>query len=761
MKRKLLILTIAIIALLPLGCSSCDSGEDTVGLPDITNGESPNNLSAYANIPEGYVSRRIPAHHELLYAETVHENSIFYISYEEEQAVIVEINLLEPDIPHITPFAISPEQKVMYMTIGDDGSINILTYLYRDETASVYLDTIWMRVVRSANTLVPHEARLGEHFQADGWQHVTGFEISDSGKTYVSIGYDVYIFDAGEDFSTVSLASQITCGGIITRLFKDSTGVIYAAWFHETSLTVAAIDEEAGSLVDSHIVPFHTTFLGGGSSIIGSRDSIFLADGTMGYDYNLHTKSMTELFNWFDTGLFVTHNNTVFPSTDGHVILSARSDYFTAATLDFWLIRPQTEEDIIADSGEQTVISHAGLPSGEGDITLGTFGRNFGSDRAIQMAIIAFNQANPDSKIEIIDYGFEDTGLFQLNTDILRGNCPDILLVPLELSYGLYSQKGLFLDLLPYLENDPGFDWDDYQENIIRAYIEDGKLSAIPVSFSLTGMRGTTAELNGRTEWNLSEMVAFADRFPGSNLINRPTKAEALFICLEANGEHIVDWATEDGAFNRDLFIQILEFANRFHDADRIDVNSILADWEERVADDDLKLLHGGVSVVSTQRALTIFGEPITHIGYPSEKGSGFIIRSSNALAIKKDTEHGGTAWRFIQYLLSDSFQSSEEMGYLPVKKDSLDRKIEHDRIAMGSVGGAGGPTIDLRGATDEEIKEMRQILDTANKIRVYDLQIDAIIKEEADTYFSGQKTITEVADIVANRVGIYVKEAR
>jgi hypothetical protein len=52
-------------------------------------------------------------------------------------------------------------------------------------------------------------------------------------------------------------------------------------------------------------------------------------------------------------------------------------------------------------------------------------------------------------------------------------------------------------------------------------------------------------------------------------------------------------------------------------------------------------------------------------------------------------------------------------------------------------------------------------LLDTASEIRVYDQQIDLIIKEEASAYFSGNKSVETVADIIENRVGIYVKEIK
>jgi hypothetical protein len=103
-------------------------------------------------------------------------------------------------------------------------------------------------------------------------------------------------------------------------------------------------------------------------------------------------------------------------------------------------------------------------------------------------------------------------------------------------------------------------------------------------------------------------------------------------------------------------------------------------------------------------------------------------------------------------------------MGSMPVLKDSLEAEIERSRELSGThdmAGSATDNTTELRTATDEEVAKFREVLDTASKIRVSDMQIDAIIMEEAGAYFSGQKTVAEVADIVENRVGIYVKEMK
>ena len=103
--------------------------------------------------------------------------------------------------------------------------------------------------------------------------------------------------------------------------------------------------------------------------------------------------------------------------------------------------------------------------------------------------------------------------------------------------------------------------------------------------------------------------------------------------------------------------------------------------------------------------------------------------------------------------------------GY-PVKRRFIEATLEHAKRDGGiqGFGNSGGDfyfSVDIHPVTDEEIEQFLNVLDAVNEIRVYDQTIDRIIKEEAAAYFSGQKPVEAVADIIENRVGIYVREIK
>ena len=60
---------------------------------------------------------------------------------------------------------------------------------------------------------------------------------------------------------------------------------------------------------------------------------------------------------------------------------------------------------------------------------------------------------------------------------------------------------------------------------------------------------------------------------------------------------------------------------------------------------------------------------------------------------------------------------------------------------------------------TQEEVDQLVEMLKTFKNVVRYDDTLINIISEEAEPYFNGQKTAGEVAQIIQNRVQIYLRE--
>ncbi len=68
---------------------------------------------------------------------------------------------------------------------------------------------------------------------------------------------------------------------------------------------------------------------------------------------------------------------------------------------------------------------------------------------------------------------------------------------------------------------------------------------------------------------------------------------------------------------------------------------------------------------------------------------------------------------------------------------------------------------IEIYAATEEDIAAVKKLIESADTMYQYDEQIMNIISEETGAFFEGQKRAKDAADIIQNRVQIYVNENR
>ena len=72
-----------------------------------------------------------------------------------------------------------------------------------------------------------------------------------------------------------------------------------------------------------------------------------------------------------------------------------------------------------------------------------------------------------------------------------------------------------------------------------------------------------------------------------------------------------------------------------------------------------------------------------------------------------------------------------------------------------------GLPAVRLRNATREEVDRFEALLNRTERINLYDENIYNIAYEVAEVYFAGDKTLDEAAQLIQDRVTLYLDEGR
>ena len=81
--------------------------------------------------------------------------------------------------------------------------------------------------------------------------------------------------------------------------------------------------------------------------------------------------------------------------------------------------------------------------------------------------------------------------------------------------------------------------------------------------------------------------------------------------------------------------------------------------------------------------------------------------------------------------------------------------EVSHDSLFLG------GKEIEIPNTTQADIDKVLKILESVDSSSVVDENITKIVTEETGAFFEGQKSALETAQIIQNRVKVYIAETK
>lgn len=413
-------------------------------------------------------------------------------------------------------------------------------------------------------------------------------------------------------------------------------------------------------------------------------------------------------------------------------------------------------------------------------------------DYNLRSQIVKFNKSNPDYRIVVKDYSEYATdddynaGLTKLNTEIISGNVPDILVNGTELPIGQYAAKGLLEDLWPYLDADPEYSRDKLMTQPLNAAQTDGKLYRLPIDFGVTTAVGLGKVVGEYTTWTLADVNDALSKLPeGATVFNKYyTQAEMLQYCIAMNAESFMNWQDGTCSFDSDEFRALLEFVKPF---------PAEYDWQsnaEEYESDYTRLKNGKqllypTSISDFDSIYYVFAaldHDVRFIGFPREDGSsGNAFNASCTLSISTTCKDKSGAWAFIRSTLSDDYQ--ESIWNYPIVKsvfeakaqEAMTQEYETDAdgnqildddgnpipISSGGMSYGDEPMIELYAVTQEQYDAVLALIDSTTTFVDYDQNVLDIISDEAAGYFAGSKTVEEASKLIQSRVSLYIQEQK
>ena len=576
------------------------------------------------------------------------------------------------------------------------------------------------------------------------------------GAIYISdnISY-VWVFDKeGNHTADISLPNMQGFATAVNILPDGRLGVIYQG----NVMQIAAYNPDTRQFSDTY-----TNLPSNCNSNLGTgpNGGVLLNRNGILYEYSMADKDYKELIKWADCGVNEDNIRQVAALTDGRIAVYS-SDWST-----------NTNSLILM---EGVVVPKA---AGKEILTLGCV--NYASP-FLRAAVVAFNKTSEHYKIEIKMYEAYDAkdARTLLYNDILTGNAPDMFIAD-NIDISLFAVKGLLGDLSSYLDSSELVQREDLFETMLNAYTVDNILCAIPVRVTITTLAGRTAEVGTESGWTIEEMIAFAEAHPETPILPSATKMSVLNTCLLYDFDSWANWETGECFFDTPEFKTVMKFANRYSEQE--EDTSPTQELMQVMAHKALLYTLQLQQLKDWQFETVLFQEPITAIGYPSSISNGVLIVGYDAVCISASSPNKEAAWSFIETLLTEEAMEHTDSVYgIPVRISTFEKELEeamephyvydgNGEILLDENGNPkqqanffvsfGDITIEVYAVTQEEADSIRQVISRIDGRYEYNDALMEIITEEIAPYFAGQKSVDEVADIIQNRVQLYMNESR
>lgn len=408
-------------------------------------------------------------------------------------------------------------------------------------------------------------------------------------------------------------------------------------------------------------------------------------------------------------------------------------------------------------------------------------------NESVRQAIVTFQKKYPDTYVNYItgmsgaDGVTAADALRTLNTDILAGNGPDVLLFD-GMSVDTYASQGLLADLTEVVKEVE--ETDGLLENIVDVYRRDEGLVAVPMRFSMEmaagllrqyPLDGTFAALEA-----LASQPDVLDPFDIANL------AQLLYpVCAGS-------WVNEDETIDQEKLAEYVNGIKRISDAYRAVAsqetlekleayeNGEYGQWEDMAAyaeSDGLSAgtmeLLGGMSKVR----LGSLGGIISYAGLLSvetEEGAVTaemlsmqqenVFYPSGVLSILNTSDDQERAGEFVAHLLSGETQDGSGYGF-PINRASFERLLTENQFEEGAFsaasGSADGTMVELvyEWPTEEEMDALRKMADSLTTCADTERVKRETVTAEVGRCMSGEITADEAVNVIMQKLNLYLAE--
>lgn len=357
-----------------------------------------------------------------------------------------------------------------------------------------------------------------------------------------------------------------------------------------------------------------------------------------------------------------------------------------------------------------------------------------------------------------------DTTLMEISS----GKGPELMWVKEE-DMRTLAEKGVLMDLSGMIPDDLK---EELLPGVLQAGTYDGTLVGIAPEVSFYSMVTPDALWSGDswTPEDVMKLVESGDdwEYPLST-DRRQLGAATLFFSFFADNlvsSGYVDMENGISYFNGEEFIRLIEFCRKYgrpggdSDVDQKSWSDIAQMMNESKCAAQELYLYSGLESFSSNMASY---EKCHIVGYPTNSGSGNYVFGEGYLVVNANAAHTEAIQDFICYLLD--YENQYKVYCSPVRKDVL-----RDRVVLSpnKFGGAcvlkayNGDLVSMLDTKPDGTTYLEEFMAFAESCepRPYCPEaIRNILFEELASFWNGDKSAEDTADIIHRRVQLYFDE--
>jgi hypothetical protein len=384
----------------------------------------------------------------------------------------------------------------------------------------------------------------------------------------------------------------------------------------------------------------------------------------------------------------------------------------------------------------------------------------------LRQAAAIFHKEHPDVKINFTiamtdeeyrnaDRTAKEDYIRALNTELLAGNGPDILVLN-ELPADSFVEKGVLTDISDIIQ--PMIDNGELYPNIMKNYIKDNNIYYVPARFNLQLLCGRTADTQ-----NLSTLDNLAD-YTANHVDNTLFGSMTLEDFITTFAPYMTNKIlNDDGKINKEKLVSELKTLKSIGDTIGI--------LDEYTGDD--KYMNHELNLAS-KIELNLsecdgFYDAIMPLGMVEiVKGSYTVFEnsftSSCELGINQASKSLELAKEFISLVLSEKIQKDDFYDGFSVNKNALVLNANADRSDYGvttSFSTEDGNEIVyyFEALNKEQTEQLIQNCSKASNRIIKDEPLLETLKEETKEFFQGNLPAEETANLIIEKANVYLSE--